>query len=258
MIKRTILVLVLILLVPVALTGCGDSEKNKGNSDGGPFPDGAVLDGGWSVDMLQATEVGGKPDVAITSDTRSLDGGGTVDMPIQLDAGIVDALKPLDTGAVDAHSLDGSRLDAETNDERVDAATNDGGAFGLNGSTVTATLYNPDLQTILGGPATAVVGASTPTFPNGSILGNSAFEINITGNQIIYSPLANVTYGNGTFNGFVFVFANAPTILGVALDPASNFNPTNISFTGNSVSMNLSANTVATNSVAILDLQLAP
>jgi len=131
------------------------------------------------------------------------------------------------------------------------------GSAGLSGSTVTATLYNPDLQTILGGPATAVVGASSPTFPNGRIVGNSAFEINVTRNQIIYNPLANLTYGSGTFNGFVFVFANAPTILGVTLDPSSNFTPTNIAFTGNSVSMNLSADTVATNSVAILDLQLA-
>ncbi len=89
-------------------------------------------------------------------------------------------------------------------------------------------------------------------------MGNTAFEINITSNQIIYNPLTNVTYGSGTFNGFVFVFANAPTILGVTLDASSNFSPTNISFTGNSVSMNLSADTVATNSVAILDLQLAP
>jgi hypothetical protein len=132
------------------------------------------------------------------------------------------------------------------------------GSAGLSGSTATATLYNPDLQTVLGGPATAVVGASSPTFPNGTIVGNSAFEINITSNQIIYKPLVNLTYGNGTFNGFVFAFANAPTILGVTLDPSSNFTPSNISFTGNSVSMNLSANTVATDSVAILDVQLAP
>jgi hypothetical protein len=123
---------------------------------------------------------------------------------------------------------------------------------------VTATLYNPDLQTILGGPATAVVGASSPTFPNGTIVGNTAFEINVTSNQIIYNPLAIVTYGSGTFNGFVFVFASAPTILGVTLDPSSNFTPSSITFTGNSVSMNLTSDAVTTTSVAILDLQLAP
>ena len=126
----------------------------------------------------------------------------------------------------------------------------------LNGSTVTATLYNPNLSTILGGPTTATVGASTPTFPNGSILGNTAFQINITSDQIFYDPLANVTYGNGTFNGFVFDFSNAPAILGVTLDPASTFVPAGISFSGDSVSLNLSGNTVNTDSTAILDVQL--
>jgi len=128
----------------------------------------------------------------------------------------------------------------------------------LDGSTVTATLYNPNLSTILGGPTTATVGASTPTFPNGSILGNTPFQINITGDQIFYDPLADVTYGNGVFNGFVFVFSNAPTILDVTLDSASTFVPTAISFTADSVSLNLSDNTVNTNSVAILDVQLVP
>ena len=126
----------------------------------------------------------------------------------------------------------------------------------LNESTVVATLYNPNLSTILG-TATATVGASNPTFPVGSIHGNTAFQINIIGNQIIYDPLANVTYGTGPFNGFVFTFATAPTILGVTLDAASTFTPTALSFTYNSVSLNLSGDTVTSTSTAILDLQLA-
>jgi len=128
-------------------------------------------------------------------------------------------------------------------------------AGSLIGSKVTGTLYNPDLQTILGGPTTAIVGASSPTFPNGSILGNSAFQINITSDQLVYSPLANVTYGGGTFNGFVFEFANAPLITSVTLDASSNFTPFAISFTGNSISLNLRTNTVNTSSVAVLDIQ---
>ena len=186
--------------------------------------------------------------------------GGTNSPPSQgakgatNDGGVEGAIN--DGGAEGAINEGGA--DGATSDGGADGTTSDGGAAGVSGSTVTATLYNPDLQTILGGPASAVVGASDPTFPNGTILGNTAFQINITANQIIYNPLTNVTYGSGTFNGFVFVFANAPTIAGVTLDPASNFTPTNISFTANSVSMNLSADTVMTNSVAILDLQLAP
>ncbi len=128
----------------------------------------------------------------------------------------------------------------------------------LDGSSDTATLYNPNLNTILGGPTTATVGTSTPTFPNGSILGNTAFQINITSDQIFYDPLANVTYANGTFNGFVFDFSNTPTILGVTLDSGSTFVPTAIAFTSDSVSLNLSGNAVNTNSTAILDVQLQP
>jgi hypothetical protein len=75
-------------------------------------------------------------------------------------------------------------------------------ADGLIGSTVTGelnegTLSNPFL-TILGS-ATAVVGASTPTFPAGTILGDSAFQIDITTDQIFYRPLQNVTYNNDPF-----------------------------------------------------------
>jgi len=129
-------------------------------------------------------------------------------------------------------------------------------ASSLIGSTVTGTLYTPDLNTILGGPTTAVVGASTPTFPVGSILGNTPFSINITGNQIFYYPATTVTYGVKPFNGFVFTFANAPTILGVSLDSASTFTPTGIWSTGNSVYLNLSGDSVRSTSVAVLDVQL--
>lgn len=259
MIKPMIPALALMLMAPVALIGCGDSGKNNGSPDGGLVHDGAALDGSHT-DVLQAMDAASKADVAMTLDTNAPDGGGTVDVHVQLDAAAVDAHPPLDAGALDVHGLDGLRpVDGGTlPSQGLDAAAGDGGAAGLRGSTVTGTLYNPNLQTILGGPATAVVGASTPTFPNGTIVGNTAFEINVTTNQITYKPLANVGYGGGAFNGFVFVFTNAPTILGVTLDPASNFKPTSISFTGNSVSLNLSGNTVATDSVAILDVQLAP
>ena len=82
-------------------------------------------------------------------------------------------------------------------------------AAGLAGSTVITTLYNPSLATVLGGPTSATVGANTPTYPSGSINGNTAFQINVTSTQIVYNPLVSVTYGNGPFNGFVFNFAGS-------------------------------------------------
>ena len=128
----------------------------------------------------------------------------------------------------------------------------------FTGSTVTATLYNPNLGTILGGPTTAVVGADAITFPDGSINGNTAFSINITGDQILYSPLTDVTYANSDFNGFIFDFAGAPDIIGVTLDGSSSFTPTGISFTNDSIILNLSNNTVTDTGLAALDVSFAP
>jgi hypothetical protein len=127
----------------------------------------------------------------------------------------------------------------------------------LTGSSVTATLFNPNLTTILGGPATAIVGP-TVEFPSGSIIGNSLFKIDITGDQIIYSPLSNVTYAAGAFNGFVFEFVGAPNIAGVTVDGTSTFAPTGLTFTDNSISMNLSGETVSNQSVSTLDSRLPP
>jgi hypothetical protein len=126
----------------------------------------------------------------------------------------------------------------------------------LTGSTVTSTLFFPDLTTVNAGPVTAVVGASTPTFPAGAFVAGRNFSINITGDQIVYNAGENVTYGTSPFNGFVFDFAGAPTILGVTVDAASTLIPTGVTFTGNSVSLNVSGESVTTNSVAILDIQL--
>ena len=102
----------------------------------------------------------------------------------------------------------------------------------------------------------AVVGSGT-TFPSGSIMGNTAFSIDITGNQILYSPLTTVTYGSGAFNGFVFTFSGAPTITGVTLDGSSTFTPDAISFTANSIDLNLSGNSVTATGLAALDVTFA-
>jgi len=125
-------------------------------------------------------------------------------------------------------------------------------ADSLTGSTVTATLLVPGLL----GSATATIGAFNPTFPVGSIMGNTPFYINITSDQIFYYPNANATYGVSSFNGFVFNFSGAPKIVNVTLDAASTFTPTNITFTSNSISLNLSGDTVTTSSVLILDIRL--
>ncbi len=122
------------------------------------------------------------------------------------------------------------------------------------GSTVTGTLYDPNLSTILGGPTTEIVGSGT-TFPAGSIVGDTAFQIDITSDQIVYDPLSTATYGTGTFNGFVFQFSGAPQIKSVTVDGSSTFSPTAFSFTGDTVSLDLAGLSVTNTSQTVLDVE---
>ena len=137
-------------------------------------------------------------------------------------------------------------------------------AASLFGSSVTGTLYYPDLQTILNvsTPVTTTVGAGVE-YPPGFLLGNTLFSIDITSNQLIYQPKENVTYDPATaqgangFNGFVFSFSGAPTIFGVSVDGSSNFNPVSFSFTANSLTFDLKGLTVNTQSNLVFDFTLA-
>jgi len=129
---------------------------------------------------------------------------------------------------------------------------------GFTGSTVAATDDYPTLGTVVGGPTSAVVGVSAPTFPAGSINGTSStFTIDITNDQIIYDSLVDSNFKSTSFNGFVLQFAGAPAITAVTLDGASTLMPA-IGFTGDSVSLNFAGDTVTTTSQAILDVSFAP
>lgn len=129
----------------------------------------------------------------------------------------------------------------------------------LFGSDATGTLFWPNLATALGGPTTATIGAGLE-FPAESILGHTLFTVDITENQLIYRPLVNVTYGSGSgvnpYNGFVFDFAGAPTILNVTINGGSNFSPVSFGFTGNSMRFDLANVAVNQSSVLIFDFQL--
>lgn len=136
----------------------------------------------------------------------------------------------------------------------------------LVGSSVTGTLYYPDLLTVYipsgGVPATkAATVSGAVEFPAGYLIGDTLFTIDITSNQLIYQPNQDVSpYGNpaGTaFNGFVFSFVGAPTILGVGINALSNFNPVSLSFTSNSVTFDLKGLFVNPQSKLVIDLTLA-
>ena len=55
----------------------------------------------------------------------------------------------------------------------------------------------------------------------------------------------------------MFQFLDAPAILNVTLDPFDTFTPTAVSFTTDTISLNLSGNTVTSDGLAVLDIQLA-
>ena len=139
----------------------------------------------------------------------------------------------------------------------------------LIGSTVTGSLYYPDLLTVyippgppVGVPATQTATVSNAVeFPAGYLIGDTLFTIDITSNQLIYQPNQFVPQyadpGASGFNGFVFSFVGAPTILAVGINALSNFNPVSLSFTSNSVTFDLRGLFVNPQSNLVIDLTLA-
>jgi len=122
---------------------------------------------------------------------------------------------------------------------------------GLIGSTVTGTLYYPDLNTIYAGPAsTAVADPSIEfTFTTGTL--------DITDTQIIWTATGSATYGAGPFNGFDLQFSGAPIITGVTQNGSTTLIPVGFSSNGNSVQLNLAGLTAFSGQKTILDIETA-
>jgi hypothetical protein len=146
-------------------------------------------------------------------------------------------------------------------------------AANLIGSTATVTecysptvsICYPALTEVFAGPFTKTVDG-TVEFP--FLTGSTVFSIQITGNQIIYTPYSTGAYadiGVYGFNGFVFAFSGAPAITGVSLDSSTdgNFTPAPdpqlyppLSFTSDSITYNLSNVTTTYGKPIILDVAL--
>lgn len=135
----------------------------------------------------------------------------------------------------------------------------------LVGSTVTGSLFYPNLATLYipfgEDPATQTATVSGAVeFPSGYLIGDTLFTIDVTSNQLIYQPNEYAPYGNpgaSGFNGFVFSFEGAPTILAVGINALSNFIPVSLSFTSNSVTFDLKGLTGNSASNLVIDLTLA-
>lgn len=124
---------------------------------------------------------------------------------------------------------------------------------GLMGSSVTTTLYYPNLSTIYSGPdGPHTVGASLE-FPVGSLARSGSIDVNDA--QIIWTASFGIQYGAGAFNGFKLVFSGAPPITGVSVDPSSTITPTGFSSTATEVYLDLaSASAPAAGNQVILNI----
>jgi MYXO-CTERM domain-containing protein len=70
--------------------------------------------------------------------------------------------------------------------------------------------------------------------------------------------LASAPAAPGTFDGYVFTFEGAPTITDVTLDPTSTLTPRDVSFTGNSISINNADLALTPDSRVLLNVSVVP
>jgi hypothetical protein len=119
------------------------------------------------------------------------------------------------------------------------------GAAGLDGATVTYAGYcctAPIPADLVSNTPSATVGPGIE-FPLGSVhaigtLNVIPFSLDVSSNMLDGTFFSSGTLINGGFNGGVLTFSGAPPIIGITVDPTSQFIPTGLSFTGTSISIN--------------------
>lgn len=140
-------------------------------------------------------------------------------------------------------------------------------AQNLAGSQVTVAGYcctsPPGPGTQATNAVTATVGPNTE-FPPGSLtsltsgLSSLPVAIDVGSNDIEINYSAGGVAAPGGFNGYVFTFANAPTITGVTLDSrsSSGYTPT-LTFSGNQVFVNEAGLTLTPTTMGLFDVTTA-
>lgn len=125
----------------------------------------------------------------------------------------------------------------------------------LMGSTVSLDSRFPNLNTVNAnfGPAT-VSQAFEYSSMYGGVWSSDIDGFSITLNQ----HAASNALGSASFNGFVYVFVGAPSILSISLDPSSTLVPTSISATGDTVFINYAGYGSAGPSTTILNVSFVP
>jgi hypothetical protein len=134
------------------------------------------------------------------------------------------------------------------------------GAMGLAGGASAASLVGdtvhmwhdyPDLGTLYADDGTAVVGVSTPTFPNVENYG--WLDVNITAHQIIFNWTAPVYALSAAFNGFVLQDLTNP-FPGATLDAATNTSGISLGFSSGLIELNLQGFTAAAGQNITIDV----
>jgi hypothetical protein len=111
--------------------------------------------------------------------------------------------------------------------------------------------------------ATATVGDGVE-FPQGSLAsGGGLFSvipvaIDVGATSIDLDYTTSSLAASGSFNGYVFSFTDGPKITGVSVNGLSTFKPVDLSFTDNSVSINVASLSFTPSSRLRLSLALAP
>ena len=114
----------------------------------------------------------------------------------------------------------------------------------LTGANVTATLLYSDTSTTYAGPVSAIVGPAVE-FPVGSFSpAFGSFDIGAT--YVTFFTNQSATYGAGSFNGYRLDFTGfSGSLSDLQFSPAdSTFTPVSFTVSGNSVFLNVSAQTV--------------
>ena len=138
-----------------------------------------------------------------------------------------------------------------------------GSAQTLIGSTVTAAGYYPTATTIQTNIASATIGAGVE-FADGSIVyfaggtPGATFDFRTTSLELV-----NLETGGGgstsQFDGIIFRFFSAPSVVGVSFDASSQFTFPGITFSPDSISLNFAGIAhPAIGARALINIQLAP
>jgi hypothetical protein len=82
-----------------------------------------------------------------------------------------------------------------------------------------------------------------------------SIDVNVTSIDFDYTDFSSAA--PGAFNGYVFVFSDAPEIISAAVNPLSTFSPTSLDFTSDSVFVNAASLSFTPDSRLVVDLRLA-